>query len=607
MRSLMAHAGSSLLGRSDPLLTVSGLKILVVGGQSNGNGFAFTANQIAVPNISFPYAAVKEIDHGATINGDPLVWTFDRPVTLGNTLPSPVGVTPVSLSPRTGDANGDSGVELSLMRRLDAAWPGRWALAKMCIPSSSMLNWIAIGSAYPTATPHLIDQWTAYLTFCETVFQGKIWGVLWHQGESDAQVSGLATTWEARMTDFINATRALTGRTTPFFLPRLHSTSPGSFNSTIRTAAANLAANLQRVRMIDIDPVGVTTLHYTDDQYALAGVLESKDVLSFLGIGEPPTALFSWAWSGTTVTFTDASTPGTGRTIVSRLYNFGDSTTSTSTNPVHIYSVLGTYTVTETVTDDLGRINICTRLVTCAAGNWTVDSLSGKAVPATAGEAAALFAAAGLAFSPTSMYLPGAPAASPIPDLIGAFPLTIAGATVELQSTVPGWVTKAMRTINNVTDGASSTDAGLPDVLTTSCLAIVQVAIWTTPTSTRGLFSMGTTETQVSFNNANPPRMLARSNTQSTTGTADVNNDVHLHELRHNRTALTCKLITDLEPPITCTFAASVTGKRFRLGLTSSPSPGAQFLHAMRIDGVNAELSDAQCKAIGTVMGYVMP
>lgn len=607
MRALMAHMGKALLTDSDPLRTMSGLKILVVGGQSNGNGFAFTANQIAVPNISFPYAAVKEIDHGATINGDPLVWTFDRPVTLGNTLPSPVGVTPVSLSPRTGDANGDSGVELSLMRRLDAAWPGRWALAKMCIPSSSMLNWIAVGSAYPTATPHLIDQWTAYLTFCEAVFNGKIWGVLWHQGESDAQVSGLASTWEARMTDFINATRALTGRTTPFFLPRLHSTSPGSFNSTIRTAAANLAANLPRVKMIDIDPVGVTTLHYTDDQYAVAGVLESKDILAFLGIGEPPTALFSWSWSSTTVTFADASTGGTGRTIVSRLYNFGDSTTSTSTNPVHVYGAVGTYTVTLTVTDDLGRINVCTRLVTCAAGNWTVDSLSGKAVPANSTEVAALFTAAGFGFSATSAYLPGAPTATPIADLIGAFPLTVAGATVEFQSPVPGWTTKALRTINNVTDGASTTDAALPDISTTSCLAIVQCAIWTTPTSTRGVVAMGTTETQLSFNNANPPRMLVRSNTQSATGTADVNNDVHLLMLRHNQTADTCKMISDLEAPVTCTFATSATGKRFRIGLTSSPSPGAQFVHVMRIDGANAEQSDAALKALGTAMGYVMP
>jgi PKD repeat protein len=594
-------------------LVMSGTKILVVVGQSNGNGFAFTANQIAVPNISFPYAAVKEIDHGATINGDPLVWTFDRPVTLGNTLPSPVGVVPVSLSPRTGDANGDSGVELSLMRRLDRAWPGRWALAKMCIPSSSMLNWIAPPdtSAYPTATPHLWDQWLAFLTFCEVVFNGKIWAVNDHQGESDAQTAPLSSTWEARKINFIVGTRNFLARTTPWFLPRLHSTSPGSFNATIRTATANIAnnttGNTPRCKMIDIDSVGVTTLHYTDDQYAVAGVVESRDVISFLDLTEPPASLFSWSWSGTTVTFTDASVAGVGRTIVSRLYDFGDASTSTSTNPVHVYSVLGTYTVTLKTTDDRGSIDICTRLVTCAAGNWTVDAKSGRAVPATSGEVAALFAAAGLGFSPTSAYLPGTPTATPIADIVGAFPLTVAGATVEFQSTVPNWNTKALRTINNVTDGASTTDAALPDVLTTSCLAIVQAAIWTTPTSTRGVVAMGTTETQLSFNNANPPRMLVRSNTQSTTGTADVNNDVHLLMLRHNRTASTCKMITDLEPPVTCTFATSVTGKRFRIGLTSSASPGAQFVHVMRIDGANSELSDAQCKTLGNVMGYVMP
>jgi serine protease len=48
-----------------------------------------------------------------------------------------------------------------------------------------------------------------------------------------------------------------------------------------------------------------------------------------------------------------ASTDSDG--IRSRLWSFGDGTTSTSTNPTKGYGAAGTYTVTLTVTDNWGR------------------------------------------------------------------------------------------------------------------------------------------------------------------------------------------------------------------------------------------------------------
>lgn len=586
----------------------SSLQIGLIGGQSNGNGWAFVANQISVPGCCYAYSAVKEIDHGATVNGDPLVWTFDRPVSMAPPLPDPTTVTPVSLSPRTGDGNGDCGVEAALFRRLDRAQPGRWALAKMCIPSSSMLNWEtnADGSTYPTTPPHLIDQWLTYLTFVESALRGQIAFVIWHQGESDAQTGPLSTAWAGRLTNFIAATRSQLGRTVPFYLPKLHTGAGGTGNATIRAAQATLAGSLQRVTVIDMDPLAVATLHYTADQYALGGVIEAKAIMTDLGINDPPFASFSWSWSGTNVTFTDASTAGAGRTITSRLYNFGDSTTSTSTNPSHNYGALGTYTVTLTVTDDLGATNVVARLVTCAAGNWTVDSKRGVAIPVNATEWAALMTAAGLGFNVDSARRPGSVAATPIGDDVGAFPQTVAGATVQFQSPHPSMSTLGLRTINNVTDGYSSTDAALPDVLTTSCLKIVVAAVWTIPTSVRGLFSMGTTETSVTFNSSNPQRIVARSNTQNTTGTVDLDNEPHIYFLRHNRTNSSCKMLSDRES-ITVAFAGSVTGKRERTGLTASPSPGAQFFLDVRLDGAHAELTDGQIQTLGRTMGWAMP
>lgn len=69
---------------------------------------------------------------------------------------------------------------------------------------------------------------------------------------------------------------------------------------------------------------------------------------------QPPVANFSTnVVSGTsplTVNFTDTSTGD----ITSRLWNFGDGTTSASTNPSHVYSVPGSYSVSLTVTGPAG-------------------------------------------------------------------------------------------------------------------------------------------------------------------------------------------------------------------------------------------------------------
>ncbi|MFF8774171.1 collagenase [Kitasatospora sp. NPDC015120] len=66
-----------------------------------------------------------------------------------------------------------------------------------------------------------------------------------------------------------------------------------------------------------------------------------------------PTAAFTAAVSGQSVTFTDRSTDPDG-TIASRAWDFGDGTTSTAANPATTYTRAGTFTVTLTVTDDKG-------------------------------------------------------------------------------------------------------------------------------------------------------------------------------------------------------------------------------------------------------------
>ncbi len=88
------------------------------------------------------------------------------------------------------------------------------------------------------------------------------------------------------------------------------------------------------------------------------------------GVNAPPTANFTYTTNGLTATFTDTSTDSDG-TIASRSWNFGDGGTSTATSPSHTYATGGTYSVSETVTDNGGASNTKTTSVTVTAPTTT--------------------------------------------------------------------------------------------------------------------------------------------------------------------------------------------------------------------------------------------
>ncbi len=97
------------------------------------------------------------------------------------------------------------------------------------------------------------------------------------------------------------------------------------------------------------------------------------------GGGSTPVANFSSTTSGLTANFTDSSTD-TGGTISSRSWNFGDGATSTATNPSHTYATGNTYTVSETVTDNLSNTNTKTSSVTVSSGGGGNVLTNGVAV-----------------------------------------------------------------------------------------------------------------------------------------------------------------------------------------------------------------------------------
>src|SRR5690348_9212081 len=95
------------------------------------------------------------------------------------------------------------------------------------------------------------------------------------------------------------------------------------------------------------------------------------------GGNNPPVASFTDTVSGLTANFTDTSTDSDG-SIASHSWTFGDGGTSTAANPSHTYAAGGTYSVTETVTDNDGAQNSVTHSVTVSGGGGGSSQLLGN-------------------------------------------------------------------------------------------------------------------------------------------------------------------------------------------------------------------------------------
>ncbi|MER7674125.1 collagenase [Kitasatospora sp. NPDC096128] len=85
-----------------------------------------------------------------------------------------------------------------------------------------------------------------------------------------------------------------------------------------------------------------------------------------------PTALFTQAVNGATVTLTDKSVESNSQaSLASWHWTFGDGSSSDEQNPVHTYAAAGTYTVALTVTDSTGKTAATPTSVTVTTGGST--------------------------------------------------------------------------------------------------------------------------------------------------------------------------------------------------------------------------------------------
>ncbi|MGY3126528.1 PKD repeat protein [Agrococcus sp. UYP33] len=110
-----------------------------------------------------------------------------------------------------------------------------------------------------------------------------------------------------------------------------------------------------------------------DEVAVYSRVLSSTQVSTHHAIGsgiQAPTAAFQASTSTLSASFNaSGSTAGSGSTIASYAWQFGDGATGTGVSPTHPYSQAGTYAVTLTVTDSRGLTDTVTQDVTVQAAN----------------------------------------------------------------------------------------------------------------------------------------------------------------------------------------------------------------------------------------------
>jgi len=131
---------------------------------------------------------------------------------------------------------------------------------------------------------------------------------------------------------------------------------PGA--TLVRPSHAYSAAGTFTVTLMVTDDVGQTSVN-------------SKAITVSNAPVTPPSASFTFSPSAPVpnqaVLFNAASsTAGAGHTLASYAWTFGDAATATGVAPSHPYSAAGTFTVTLTVTDEIGQTSVTSKTVTIA-------------------------------------------------------------------------------------------------------------------------------------------------------------------------------------------------------------------------------------------------
>lgn len=291
------------------------------------------------PGASLTISAAVNDSRFNQTNGTETIQNIASAIVTIDKLPGSVGATPITMSASDGTFNANTETVTATISTTGLAVGRHLAYVqatdtsgKAGTPNAVIFNIVSGTNAAPVANFSLV---TSGLT------------ATFSDSSSDADGSIAARAWNF---------------------------GDGSTSTATNPSKTYSAAGTYNVQLTVTDNGGLTNT-----------VTKSVTVTTSANVA--PVANFSVSTSGLTATFTDTSTDSDG-TLATRAWNFGDSTTSTATNPSKTYSAAGTYTVTLTVTDNAGASNTKSNSVTVSSGGNVLQN--GVAVTGLSGAANAV-------------------------------------------------------------------------------------------------------------------------------------------------------------------------------------------------------------------------
>lgn len=244
-------------------MSLYGLPIIAIAGQSNADGRADIVNVNRWPTYNYhtAYVPVSLIEKHEESVTDPLSWDLDRG-------PTALAARGSVVAPRLGTI----GVEMSLARRLNETYSKQHAITKMCIGASGLASHWLPTAEYPENVPNLFHQWIVQMSAAEGALNGHIAGVIWIQGETDANDEAQAAAYEENLTALIAEMRRYFPYAFWAFNRLSSQASSVPHRATIRTAQTNVAANVSNCFMVNCDDLGITGQHFTGTGYHDLGV-----------------------------------------------------------------------------------------------------------------------------------------------------------------------------------------------------------------------------------------------------------------------------------------------------------------------------------------------
>lgn len=236
--------------------------MIVIHGQSNALGSAQVSDVTIASGLTSLYPNVSLVQRmAANVSTDPPVFQ---------------NIGPASLGPRTIALEDGSpiaarmGTELTLGRALHPII-GQIVIAKYAIGAAGLDEHLGVASDYPTDGDNVHAQFLAWVAEQEEALNCYFAGLVWIQGNGDADDAGEAGRYQANLTALVASVRGEFGNV-PLVVVKLHSSMAGAQVATVQAAQVAVVEDTRISALVDSDDLGLRdTDHYTADAFVTLG------------------------------------------------------------------------------------------------------------------------------------------------------------------------------------------------------------------------------------------------------------------------------------------------------------------------------------------------